>query len=171
LVGDQQLQADCHQPFNVRQTPVNALRLLASNTHHQAIDPDFRIFLHSIDRHSGGWRNDRFEVLPALAPSFLKRRIEAAKHVIGFAHGKGLPIPTGWFYSNTNNILVAEIIEAASGKSYRQELEELLLKPLHLHDEQPAGRWRQPVAADRDQAISGAAEKWPGSEKRLIGLL
>jgi D-alanyl-D-alanine carboxypeptidase len=36
------------------------------------------------------------------------------KDLIAAVYGKGLPIPSGWFYSNTNNILAAMIIEAAS---------------------------------------------------------
>jgi len=52
--------------------------------------------------------------------------------LIDAVYGKDFPVPSGWFYSNTNNILAAKIIEAASGKSYRDALEELLLKPFHL---------------------------------------
>jgi D-alanyl-D-alanine carboxypeptidase len=52
--------------------------------------------------------------------------------LVASVYEQGLPVPTGWFYSNTNNVIAAKIIEAASGKTYREELEELLLKPLHL---------------------------------------
>jgi D-alanyl-D-alanine carboxypeptidase len=48
--------------------------------------------------------------------------------------GDNLPPNTGWFYSNTNNILAALIIEAASGMSYKDALETLIIKPLGLHD-------------------------------------
>jgi D-alanyl-D-alanine carboxypeptidase len=48
--------------------------------------------------------------------------------------GKHLPSPSGWFYSNTNDILAGLIIEAASGMSYKAALETLILKPLRLRD-------------------------------------
>lgn len=47
-------------------------------------------------------------------------------------YGKGLPVPTGWFYSNTNTVLAGMIVEAASHMSYKQALETQLLRPLHL---------------------------------------
>jgi D-alanyl-D-alanine carboxypeptidase len=49
-------------------------------------------------------------------------------------NGKQLPPASGWFYSNTNNILAGLIIEAASGMSYRDALQTMLFKPLHLRD-------------------------------------
>jgi D-alanyl-D-alanine carboxypeptidase len=49
-------------------------------------------------------------------------------------NGKVFPPVTGWFYSNTNDILAAMIIEAASGMSYEKALSKMLLKPLHLRD-------------------------------------
>jgi len=48
--------------------------------------------------------------------------------------GRHLPAASGWFYSNTNDILAGMIIEAASGMSYKQALETLILKPFDLHD-------------------------------------
>jgi D-alanyl-D-alanine carboxypeptidase len=48
--------------------------------------------------------------------------------------GRHLPTPSGWFYSNTNDILAGLIIEKASGLSYKKALETLLFKPLHLRD-------------------------------------
>jgi len=48
--------------------------------------------------------------------------------------GDHLPPHSGWFYSNTNNILAALIIEAASGMSYKDALETLVVKPLRLPD-------------------------------------
>ncbi len=61
----------------------------------------------------------------------------SAKDLIGFvdpANGKHLPPNTGWFYSNTNYILAALIIEAASGMNYEQALTTMILEPLGLHD-------------------------------------
>jgi D-alanyl-D-alanine carboxypeptidase len=49
-------------------------------------------------------------------------------------NGKVFPPNTPWFYSNTNNILAALIIEAASGMSYKDALTTMVLKPLHLRD-------------------------------------
>ena len=51
--------------------------------------------------------------------------------LIAAAYDKGLPIPSGWFYSNTNNILAAKIIEAAAHKPYEDALDDML-RPLHL---------------------------------------
>jgi D-alanyl-D-alanine carboxypeptidase len=47
---------------------------------------------------------------------------------------QGLPVPSGWFYSNTNNILAGLIIEAASHMSYKAALETMLLRPQHLNN-------------------------------------
>jgi D-alanyl-D-alanine carboxypeptidase len=51
--------------------------------------------------------------------------------LIAAVYDKGLPVPTGYFYSNTNNILAAKIIEAASHMPYAVALA-AMLKPLHL---------------------------------------
>ena len=48
--------------------------------------------------------------------------------------GRHLPPNTGWFYSNTNNILAEMVIEKASGLSYKDALETLLFRPLRLGD-------------------------------------
>jgi D-alanyl-D-alanine carboxypeptidase len=59
------------------------------------------------------------------------------KDLIGFVDpGKGQHFPpaSGWFYSNTNYILAALIIEAASGMNYEQALTTMILEPLGLHD-------------------------------------
>lgn len=48
--------------------------------------------------------------------------------------GRKLPSPSGWFYSNTNDILAGLIVERASGMSYKAALEKLILEPLHLRD-------------------------------------
>jgi D-alanyl-D-alanine carboxypeptidase len=61
----------------------------------------------------------------------------SAKDLIAFvdpANGKHLPPNTGWFYSNTNYILAALIIEGASGMNYEQALTTMILEPLGLHD-------------------------------------
>lgn len=52
--------------------------------------------------------------------------------LVAAVYGKGLPVPTGWFYSNTNTILAGMIVEAASHMTYKQALESKLLRPLHL---------------------------------------
>lgn len=46
--------------------------------------------------------------------------------------GRHLPTPSGWFYSNTNDILAGLIIERASGMSYATALRKLILEPLRL---------------------------------------
>jgi D-alanyl-D-alanine carboxypeptidase len=59
------------------------------------------------------------------------------KDLIGFvdpANGNHFPPASGWFYSNTNYILAALIIEAASGMNYEQALTTMILEPLGLHD-------------------------------------
>jgi len=61
----------------------------------------------------------------------------STKDLIGFVdpdNGTHLPPNTGWFYSNTNYILAALIIEAASGMNYEQALTTMILEPLGLHD-------------------------------------
>ena len=59
------------------------------------------------------------------------------KDLIGFvdpANGHHFPLPSGWFYSNTNYILAGLIIEAASGLSYEQALTTMIIEPLGLKD-------------------------------------
>jgi D-alanyl-D-alanine carboxypeptidase len=51
--------------------------------------------------------------------------------LIDAVYGKGLPVPTGYFYSNTNNILAAKIIEAASHMTFEDALADMV-RPLHL---------------------------------------
>ena len=61
----------------------------------------------------------------------------STKDLIGFVdpdNGTHFPPNTGWFYSNTNYILAALIIEAASGTNYEQALTTMILEPLGLHD-------------------------------------
>jgi D-alanyl-D-alanine carboxypeptidase len=53
--------------------------------------------------------------------------------LIQAVYGKGLPVPTGYFYSNTNNILAAKIIEAASHMSFENALAGML-RPLRLEN-------------------------------------
>ena len=53
------------------------------------------------------------------------------KDLIGFvdpANGQRFPLVSGWFYSNTNYILAALIIEAASGMNYEQALTTMILE-------------------------------------------
>jgi D-alanyl-D-alanine carboxypeptidase len=54
-------------------------------------------------------------------------------NLIDAVYGKGLPVATGYFYSNTNNILAAKIIEAAAHMPFKAALE-AMLKPLHLEN-------------------------------------
>ena len=44
-----------------------------------------------------------------------------------------LPIPKGWFYSNTNYILAAMVAERAAGKPFRDLVHELVIKPHGLY--------------------------------------
>jgi D-alanyl-D-alanine carboxypeptidase len=50
------------------------------------------------------------------------------------ANGHHFPLPSGWFYSNTNYILAGLIIEAASGLTYEQALTTMIIEPLGLKD-------------------------------------
>ena len=56
------------------------------------------------------------------------------EELVAAAYDKGLPIPSGYFYSNTNDVLVGLIIEQAAQMSYKDALDTLLLKPLHLNN-------------------------------------
>jgi D-alanyl-D-alanine carboxypeptidase len=59
------------------------------------------------------------------------------KDLIGFVdpgNGNHFPLASGWSYSNTNYILAALIIEAASGMNYEQALTRMILEPLGLQD-------------------------------------
>jgi D-alanyl-D-alanine carboxypeptidase len=48
--------------------------------------------------------------------------------------GTGLPEPATWFYSNTNNIVAALIIERVTGLSFKDALRRYILDPLRLGD-------------------------------------
>lgn len=52
--------------------------------------------------------------------------------LVAAAYDKGLPVPTGYFYSNTNNVLVGLIIEAAAHMPFGDALD-TMLKPLRLN--------------------------------------
>ena len=59
------------------------------------------------------------------------------KDLVGFVepgNGNHFPPASGWFYSNTNYILAALIIEAVSGMNYEQALTTMIIEPLGLHD-------------------------------------
>ena len=59
------------------------------------------------------------------------------RDLIGFVdpkNGEHFPTPSGWFYSNTNYVLAALIIEAASGMNYEEALTTMILEPLGLKD-------------------------------------
>jgi D-alanyl-D-alanine carboxypeptidase len=54
------------------------------------------------------------------------------EELVAAVYDKGLPIPSGYFYSNTNDVLAALIIEQAAHMSYEEALETMLLEPQHL---------------------------------------
>jgi D-alanyl-D-alanine carboxypeptidase len=53
--------------------------------------------------------------------------------LIDAVYRHGLPVTTGYFYSNTGNILAAKIIEAASHRSFKAALADMV-RPLHLEN-------------------------------------
>jgi D-alanyl-D-alanine carboxypeptidase len=62
---------------------------------------------------------------------FTKRELIAAAYP---RPDNRLPIPSGWFYSNTNNILAALIIEKASQMSFTEALEKFAFQQAGLHN-------------------------------------
>jgi D-alanyl-D-alanine carboxypeptidase len=44
------------------------------------------------------------------------------------------PPGSGWSYSSTDYLLLAQIVERATGRSYAAEIERRILRPLRLHD-------------------------------------
>jgi D-alanyl-D-alanine carboxypeptidase len=56
------------------------------------------------------------------------------EELVAAVYDKGLPIPSGYFYSNTNDVLAGLIIEQAAQMSYKDALESMLLKPLQLNN-------------------------------------
>jgi D-alanyl-D-alanine carboxypeptidase len=56
------------------------------------------------------------------------------EELVAAVYDKGLPIPSGYFYSNTNDVLAGLIIEKAAQMSYEDALDTMLLEPLHLKD-------------------------------------
>lgn len=57
----------------------------------------------------------------------------AQPDLVAAAYGQNLPIPSGYFYSNTNNILAGLIVEAATHMSFRDALE-TMIEPLRLNN-------------------------------------
>ena len=51
--------------------------------------------------------------------------------LVAAAYDQNLPIPSGYFYSNTNNVLAGLIIEAATHMTFGDALD-AMLRPLHL---------------------------------------
>jgi D-alanyl-D-alanine carboxypeptidase len=60
------------------------------------------------------------------------RRQFSQGELVAAVYDKGLPIPSGYFYSNTNDVLAGLIIEQAAQMSYEDALDTMLLEPLHL---------------------------------------
>jgi D-alanyl-D-alanine carboxypeptidase len=56
------------------------------------------------------------------------------EELVAAVYDKGLPIPSGYFYSNTNDVLAGLIIEQAAQMSYKDALGSMLLKPLQLNN-------------------------------------
>ena len=107
-----------------------------------------------------------------------------------------LPIPSGWFYSNTNNILAALIIEKASGMSFKEALEKYAIRPAGLHntyykdgiygdevlDRMPRGTYNNPECLDYQpkpctrsvlapligRDMSGANMSWAGAAGAIV---
>jgi len=62
-------------------------------------------------------------------------RVLTATELVRAAYPTGsndLPVPTGYFYSNTNYVLVGMIAAKAAGKPYRDLVHELIIEPLGL---------------------------------------
>lgn len=51
--------------------------------------------------------------------------------LVAAVYDQGLPVPTGYFYSNTNSVLAGLIVEAAAHMSFKDALD-AMLKPLRL---------------------------------------
>jgi D-alanyl-D-alanine carboxypeptidase len=56
------------------------------------------------------------------------------EELVAAVYDKGMPIPSGYFYSNTNDVLAGFIIEQAEQMSYKEALESMLLKPQHRNN-------------------------------------
>jgi D-alanyl-D-alanine carboxypeptidase len=53
---------------------------------------------------------------------------------IALAHRPLFAPGTGWSYSNTNYVLAGLLIEAVTGHSYGEQIDQRIIKPLDLHD-------------------------------------
>jgi len=78
--------------------------------------------------------SDLPSIQPHTRPSNPASHRERFSHSLDPDQGSTVPPTTGYDYSNTNYILAGLIIEKASGISYREALQTLILKPLHLRD-------------------------------------
>lgn len=73
----------------------------------------------------------------------------ALRHPPRFAPG------TGWRYSNTNYVLAGMVIEAVTGRSYAEEIERRIVRPLRL----------------RDTSLPGTSATLPGRHGRAYSTL
>lgn len=79
-----------------------------------------------------GMRRDNF------GPRFAAHRYDShsAESLVRTAmeHARSFRPGTGWEYSNTNYVLAGMVISKATGRSYAQEIESRIIRPLKLRD-------------------------------------
>ena len=101
-----------------------------------------RITLHDLLQHTSGIVNytntDEFRALYGTIDDILSLRYRtwAPAELLAWAVGKPLLFEPGtsWTYSNTNYILLALVIEKATGRPYAAEVERRIFRPLGLCD-------------------------------------
>ncbi|MFG2712121.1 serine hydrolase domain-containing protein [Streptomyces goshikiensis] len=110
-------------------------------------EPDRRITLRMLLQHTSGIFNFTGEYdedgtfVPGIAWSgrewvdnrFTTYRPEELVH-LALSHPARFEPGTDWSYSNTNYVLARLVIEQATGRTYAQEMERLVLRPLGLND-------------------------------------
>ncbi|MGW6916879.1 serine hydrolase domain-containing protein [Kitasatospora sp. NPDC054939] len=117
------------------------------------------ITLRDLLRHTSGlpeYVPDVFQDASAEGYFANRDRSYRPEQLVAFAmqHPPVFPVGTDWSYSNTNYVLAGMIIERTTGRTWEQEVERRILRPLGLRDtDTPSGSpyLPQPHSADYQQ--------------------
>jgi D-alanyl-D-alanine carboxypeptidase len=122
------------------------------------------ITLRDLLRHTSGLPDYIGDVFPdPSAGTYFARRWQAYRPeelvALAMRHEPAFPAGTRWAYSNTNYVLAGMIIEKVTGRTWEQQVQDRVLRPLGLRDTDTPGTWPllpSPHTADYQQfAVDG----------------
>ncbi len=96
-------------------------------------DTGERVTIHHLLTHTSGIPN--YTDLPGFMETALRKSFTSREFIEQYCSGDLRFEPgTAYEYSNSGYYLLGAVIEAVTGKSYAQALDDLILKPLGMHD-------------------------------------